>query len=190
MRKVLFLDACVRPESRTRRLGQHILSRLEGQVETLDLASLGLEPLSLPRLRRRDALIAAGRYDDPMFRLARQYREADELVIAAPCWDMSFPAVLKLYFESVMVLGLTFSYTAEGLPMGLCQARRLLYAVTAGGSLEGQNLGFEYVRTLTRTYHGIREAHCFSADNLDVIGVDPEAVLARACAEIDRVLSV
>jgi len=38
-----------------------------------------------------DALIAAGSFDDPMFALARQFAAADEVVIAAPLWDLSFP---------------------------------------------------------------------------------------------------
>lgn len=70
--------------------------------------------------------------------------------------------------------------------MGLCHAKRLFYVTTAGGPLEGQNLGFSYVRALTATYHGIQDAICFSAENLDLVGADPDAILAGAMARIDR----
>ena len=60
-----------------------------------------------------------------MFELARQFAAADQIVIAAPYWDLSFPAALKQYFEQINVLGITFAYTPEGVPKGLCRARKL-----------------------------------------------------------------
>ena len=41
-----------------------------------------------------------------MFDLAKQFAEADEVIIAAPFWDLSFPAALKQYFEQINVLGI------------------------------------------------------------------------------------
>ena len=40
-----------------------------------------------------------------MFDLASQFQQADEIVIAAPYWDLSFPAILKLYLENIYVTG-------------------------------------------------------------------------------------
>ena len=183
--RILFLDACVRPESRTRLLARRLLSHLDGKTETLNLYQTDLAPLTLEALNRRNAFVNAGLYSDPMFRYARQYRAADQIVIAAPYWDMSFPSILKVYCEAVMVLGLTFDYTPEGIPRGLCRARKLWYVTTAGGPIGSQNLGYDYVKALVNTYHGISDTACFSAENLDVIGIDPDAILARAMAEID-----
>ena len=36
------------------------------------------------------------------------------IVIAAPYWDLSFPAVLKTYLEQINVLGVTFDYSDDG----------------------------------------------------------------------------
>ena len=37
------------------------------------------------------------------------------------------------YFEQINVLGITFVYTPEGYPKGLCRAKALYYVTTAGG---------------------------------------------------------
>ena len=59
-----------------------------------------------------------------MFSLAKEFAIADTIVIAAPYYDLSFPAMLKQYFEQINVLGVTFTYSDSGIPEGLCKARR------------------------------------------------------------------
>lgn len=104
-------------------------------------------------------------------------------MIAAPYWDLSFPSLLKVYLEQICIVGLTFQYTPEGIPEGLCKARRIIYVTTAGGPIY-QNMGYDYVKALADTFFGIPETVCFSAQNLDVIGADVEGILQKAEAEI------
>lgn len=52
-------------------------------------------------IAKRDALLAEKKYDDEMFRYARQFAAADRIVIAAPLWDLSFPAQLKVYLRCI-----------------------------------------------------------------------------------------
>ena len=59
----------------------------------------------------RTKMLADGAFQDPLFGLARQFAAADRIVIAAPYWDLSFPAALKQYVEQINVLGITFIYT-------------------------------------------------------------------------------
>ena len=103
---VLYVNACVREESRTERLAKTLLKRLGGASEAVKLSEEDLRPLSEEILNRRTELIERHDYSDPMFRLARQFQQADEIVIAAPYWDLSFPAILKLYLENIYVTGL------------------------------------------------------------------------------------
>ena len=105
---ILFVNACVRKESRTLVLAKDILSREDGTVTEVDLTKENLLPLNRESLELRDRLLKAGRRDDPMFRYARQFAEADEIVIAAPFWDLSFPSMLKIYMEQITVTGVTF----------------------------------------------------------------------------------
>ncbi len=130
---ILYVNACVRSESRTDRIARVLLGRLGGKQEEVRLSEDTPEPLSAKRLARRTALIERGDYADPMFRYARQFQRADTIVIAAPYWDLSFPAVLRTYLENVYVTGLVSEYTPEGIPHGLCRARKLWYVTTAGG---------------------------------------------------------
>ncbi len=116
-------------------------------------------------------------FSPDLFRYARQFAEADEIIIAAPYWDLLFPAVLRTYFEMVTVTGVTFYYTPEGIPKGLCKASRILYVMTAGGPVGDYNFGFDYVKALAHTFYGIPETICVKAENLDIVGADPEKIL-------------
>ena len=49
-----------------------------------------------------------------MFRYARQFAAADKIVIAAPLWDLSFPAQLKVYLENIYVTGIVTKYSDAG----------------------------------------------------------------------------
>ena len=102
--------------------------------------------------------------------MANQFARADEIVIAAPFWDLSFPAALKQYFEQINVLGITFMYTPEGLPKGLCRASKLYYVMTAGGMYVPEEYGFGYVRALARNFYGIEDVKLIKAVGLDIAG--------------------
>ena len=126
---------------------------------------------------KRDLLAAKGDFSDPMFDYAKQFMAADTIVIAAPFWDLSFPAALKQYFEQVNAIGITFRYTETGEPQGLCKAEKLYYVTTAGGPIYSDAFGYGYVKALAQTFYGIPETEMISAENLDVIGADVEAIL-------------
>lgn len=188
MEQILLINACVRPESRTKRLTQHVMERLNGNVEEIDLAQENIQPLNYETMQQRDKLLEAGDHEADMLRYARQFAAADTIVIAAPYWDLSFPAMVKNYLEAVTVQGVTFYYNEEGIPQGLCKAQRVFYIMTAGGPAEGFNFGFDYVKGLCQMLYGIGNVKCFKAEMLDVIGMDVEAILQRTMDEIDETL--
>ncbi len=177
---ILFIDACVRAESRTRRLAEKYLSKLDGEVETVRLDEIVFPVANEDFLSRRDRLIAEGASDDDMFALAAQFARADEIVIAAPLWDLSFPASLKQYFEQINVIGVTFYYTPEGVPSGLCLAKRLTYVTTCGGDYFPEEFGFGYVKALAENFYGIKEVNLIKAVGLDIRGADVEGIMASA----------
>lgn len=177
---ILFIDACVRAESRTRRLAEKYLSKLDGEVETVRLDEIVFPVANEDFLSRRDRLIAEGASDDGMFALAAQFARADEIVIAAPLWDLSFPASLKQYFEQINVIGVTFYYTPEGVPSGLCLAKRLTYVTTCGGDYFPEEFGFGYVKALAENFYGIKEVNLIKAVGLDIRGADVEGIMASA----------
>lgn len=183
---ILYVNACVREESRTKRLAEHLLRRLGGPVEEVRLTELRFSPTDQSFLRQRDALTERGEFGHPVFAQARQFAAADTVVVAAPFWDLSFPAALKQYFERVNAVGVTFSYSPEGVPVGLCRAKRLYYVTTAGGPILSAEYGYGYVRALATGFYGIPETMLVKAEGLDIVGADVEAILRQTEREIDR----
>ena len=188
MEQLLFVNACVRGNrSRSLKLARRFLegwqkAHPDGAITEVDLCKDRPVPQYTEVLAERDELWAAGRLDHPMFDLARQFAEADTLVIAAPFWDLSFPASLRQYLEQVNVPGITFRYTEEGIPVSLCRARRLYYVTTAGGYYFPEEYGYGYVKVLPENFYGISDVRLIRAAGLDIEGIDAEQIL-RECME-------
>ncbi len=179
----LFINACVRKGSRTRRLAEvHMGADREAWKEVY-LPSIDFPRVDEAFLTWRDACIEKGDYSSPVFDLAKDFAAAEEIVVAAPFWDLSFPSTLKQYFEQVCVLGITFIYTEDGQPRGLCRAKRLTYVTTAGGPVYSADYGYGYVRALATIFYGIPETRLIKAENLDILGADVEALLKAAMEE-------
>ena len=177
MKNILLVNACVRENSRTRYLADKVLNKLGGNIKEVDLEKENIKPLLSETLKCRDALIAKGAYDDEIFRFARDFANADTVVVAAPYWDLSFPSLIKIYFENVSVLGIAFDYSKDGTPRGLCKAEKLYYVTTAGGYIGENNLGFDYVKTLSETLFGIKSFELIKAEGLDIEGADVIKIL-------------
>lgn len=189
MSKLLFVNACPRPSSRTLELAERVLSRLHGSVEEVRLYDEVIPPLDQAGILARDASVKAGDLSAPILRFARQFAQADTVVVAAPYWDLLFPAVVRSYFEAVTVTGVTFRYSPEGIPIGLCSAKRLIYVTTAGGPIGAYNFGYDYVKALAHLYYGIPEVMCFTAENLDIVGADVPGIMADAKKGVDAALN-
>lgn len=183
---ILFINACVRSNSRTRRLADAYLEGLNDSVTEVKLWECDFNKVDEAYLNKRDELIRRGSFDDPMFELARQFATADRIVIAAPFWDLSFPASLKQYIELINVLGITFIYTETGEPKGLCRADKLTFITTAGGYYFPEEFGFGYIKALAENFYGIGQVELIKATGLDIVGNDPEKILEKSIDEIRR----
>ena len=180
--KILFIDACVSAHtpSRTKILCERYLEQYRQQgaeIKELQLTELGLKPLTAAEVAARTELSKVG-FEAEMFALARQFRAADLVVVGAPYWDLSFPSVLKIYIEHIMVTGLTFQYVGSEA-VGLCQAEKLVYIMTAGGFVGEQNFGYDYMRAIGNML-GIRQSELICAEGLDLPGADVDAILKQA----------
>jgi FMN-dependent NADH-azoreductase len=179
MSKILFVNVCTRECSRTLELANYVVNKLDGDIEQLKLYDIELAPVDLQKMEIRDKAKAEGDFSAAEFDLAKQFANADTIVIAAPYWDLMFPSLLKVYFENITVNGLTFFYNEKGIPQGLCKAERLIYVTTAGGHIV-HNFGFEYASSLAKAFYGIKRVECVSAEGLDILGADVEAILNKA----------
>ncbi len=186
MTGVLFIDCCIRGEqSRTRMLAEGFLAALDRrsdiQIERLTLMDEPLVPFQNGFFRQREELLEAGELDHPRFRYAHQFKAAERVVIAAPFWDLSFPALLKVYIENLCVQGITFDCDEKNGTYGVCKAERMLFLTTRGGALEGSPMdnGTKYLSDMAK-FFGIPRFGHIAADGLD-LGLEPvEAILNRA----------
>lgn len=180
---ILYINSCVREDSRTDKIARAVLEKLGGEYTEVYLPNENLELLSRERLEKRTRLIAQGDYSDEMFCYAKQLAAADKIVISAPYWDLSFPALLKLYIENIYVTGIVSEYGTDGRPHGLCKAKELIYVTTAGGPYV-PNYSFAYIKDLAENYLGIEKATLIKAEMLDVDGFNADEIVTKTIAEL------
>ena len=185
---ILFINACVREGSPTKRLADHVLAGMEDK----DIREVRVWELDLPKvdeafINKRNECSQKADFSDPVFDLGKDFAAADTIVIAAPYNDLSFPSMLKQYLEQICVVGLTFFYNEQDQPETLCRAKKLYYVTTAGGPIISDAYGYGYVRELVQTFFGIPETTQVKAEMLDIIGYDAEAILAETIRAYDEV---
>ena len=188
MKKLLYIDACIRnAESRTKRIASPIVEALKEryEVETLCLNEMELEIVKEDLIRRRNN----GRIDPVVMGWAEKVRDADRIVIAAPFWDMSFPAALKNFFELCSIFDVTFK-SDDKTCFGNCRAEKLLYITTRGMDIAtGDPLeqATPYLKALSWLW-GIGPLQVVSAQNMDY---STEEEIERKIGEaIDRGLEI
>lgn len=186
---VLFINACVREKSRTLRLAKYLTDKFDDEVKEVKLSEIEFPHMDETFLAFRDKCVQTGDYSDKIFGLAKDFAAADTIVVAAPYWDLSFPATVKQYFEQVTVLGLTFSYDENGVVHGLCNAKKLYYVMTAGGQVYKADYGFGYVNALAQSFYGITDTLLIKAEGLDIEYINTESVISSAERAIDRLFA-
>ncbi|MBP1558734.1 MAG: NAD(P)H-dependent oxidoreductase [Oscillospiraceae bacterium] len=188
MKKLLYIDACIRnAESRTKRIATPIVEALKEryEVETLCLNEMELEIVKEDLIRCRNN----GRIDPVVMGWAEKVRDADRIVIAAPFWDMSFPAALKNFFELCSIFDVTFK-SDDKTCFGNCRAEKLLYITTRGMDIATGDVleqATPYLKALSWLW-GIGPLQVVSAQNMDY---STEEEIERKIGEaIDRGLEI
>ena len=177
---LLFINGCIRENSRTEALCRRYLAGLtpEYQVEEVKTVQLDLPPLNGAALAQRDADLRQDHLDGQSYALARQFAAADRILIAAPYWDCLFPAALRLYLEHICVAGITFSYGEEGAMIKTCRADRMTYVTTCGGFLSKPSAVECLVREMGKLF-SIADVRFYAAEGLDVFPEQVPAALSR-----------
>lgn len=169
MKKLLYIDACTRnAESRTKRIAEPVIESLRNSydITTLTLNDLDLTVVQEELIRKRNG----GDVDPTVMRWAETVRDADRIVIAAPFWDMSFPAALKVFFELCSIFNVTFTSDNKTCH-GNCKAEKLLYITTRGMNIAtGDPLeqATPYLKALSWLW-GIGPLQVIAAQNMDYV---------------------
>ncbi len=182
---VLVIDCCIRGKlSATRKLYESCIDIIakDKDIKILELCKENISPLNAEDIELRDCIVMKGQFDHEMLKYAVEFKKSDEIVIAAPYWDLSFPSLLKIYLEHVSVNGITFGYEGSDC-VGYCKADRLYYFSTCGGFIGEKHLGAEYVQALGKMF-GINEFYSYGIEGLDIDKEERDNILDRGIKEI------
>ena len=184
MKKLLFVNACVRSEhSRTLHIAERYIDTLKAK-DDIEVTEKNLCRESLSFITDSDFDPESGELRSGQnAALAREFAEADEIVIAAPFWEFMFPAIFSCYLEAVSIPGIVFEYTPEG-SRGLCRAESLTYIYSAGNVLSDRDkLCEEYMKRMSELY-GIENFVAVYADGLDIETNSPEDIVREVCMKL------
>lgn len=167
MQKLIVIDACMRDgDSRTKRILEPIIGELSKRYDIERIALDGKDYSAVGRKVLAER--ADGYVPDEIVETAKRIAEADRLVIAAPFWDMSFPAILKVFIEQVSLFNITFKDNGKECE-GLCKCKRVMYITTRGMNIKtGDPLesATPYIKALSFLW-GLGEVITVAAENLD-----------------------
>ncbi|MGL5348594.1 MAG: FMN-dependent NADH-azoreductase [Peptostreptococcaceae bacterium] len=185
MSKVLFIKANPKPdqESNTFRLANVFMEAYKennpnDEIITLDLYEENIKNLDGKTIEK----IFSGEENEAT-KHAKLFAACDKYVIAAPMWNLSFPAILKSYIDYVSYVGITFKYTEEGA-VGLLanQGKKAVHIVSRGGMYtEGPMKEFEMGDSYLRTILGF-----FGVYDVETIAFELTNVLKGNELEIAR----
>lgn len=182
MKKCLYIDCCIRRnESRTKQLADAFFENLKGyEIKHLVLEDEDLKPLVGDFFLNRQELLDKRDLNNPRFDYAHEFANADMVVMAAPFWDLNFPALLKIYIENISVDGITFGTSEKGL-VGLCKGDNLIYFTTRGGIYKDSPLetADHYLSSFV-PFFGFKKYTSIAADGMDIVGYDGVGSLNEA----------
>jgi FMN-dependent NADH-azoreductase len=148
MSTILQLNAGVNyPESTTRMLAQEVIDAIRTPDTQIVVRDLTVNLPSVFGIDLLNATRAAGTSPAELAALAESDTLVDELVaadtvvIAAPLYNFSIPATLKLWIDQIARAGRTFSYSDRG-PVGLLTGKRAFVVIASGGVPLGSPMDF------------------------------------------------
>lgn len=170
------------------------------EVETLDLFTHDLPAVEGQNIESKYRLMI-GRPIDPdhapswrqMELLIEQFLKADICLISSPMWNFSVPYVLKYYIDAIVQPGYLFRYNEQGVPVGLCQDKKVVCITTRGGDYsegspmhpyDSQEL---YLRSILK-FIGVTEPRFIHAQPMNMGPALRDAAIAAALEET-RVLA-
>lgn len=169
MKKLVYIDACIRDkDSRTKKVATPIINELKKKydVTTFCINDLKLDIVQNELINKR----LSGDIPEYVMEWATTIQNADRVVIAAPFWDMSIPASLKVFIELCSILNVTFK-SDDKTCYGNCKSEKLLYITTRGMDISTNDeldQGTSYLKALSFLW-GLGEVFVISCQNMDYV---------------------
>jgi len=121
-----------------------------------------------------------------MDRMTAQLKAADIVVVAFPMHNFGLPALVKAWFDSVLLKGQTWDMNASGY-VGLMKGKQALILNTSGGAYEGPMAGWEHAVSLAKvefTFMGYETIEAITAPGMNANPAKAPEVIAAAVAKI------
>ena len=172
MKKIIYVNSIIRKEeSRTKRVIDGILDGVMDKVtiKEIDLNTLNLNPYNEVSYEKK----VKNGTEDVFYNLSKEIAESDGLIIAAPFWDMSIPAMLKSFLEKISLFEVMF-VSDDKQCNGIAKCPFMYYVTTRGMNIkDGDELeqGTSYLKALCWLW-GIKTFAVTSCSNFDYL---PEA---------------
>ncbi len=185
MKTVLFINGCVREShSRTLQIANTYIQTLK-EREDIHLIERNLIKEDIHFVTNAQFDQTTGQLLERNATLAKEFANADEIIFAAPYWEFMFPAIVSCYIEMISIVGITFTYTANG-SVGLCKAISLVYVYTAGDELqESDKTNEAYLKRLTKLF-GIPTYSSIHATGLDVDPRRAQHIVDKVCTNLKK----
>ena len=127
-----------------------------------------------------------------MDKYTQQLLSADNVVLAFPMFNFSFPAVVKAWFDSVMLKGKTWDLDDNGY-VGLLKDKKALVLSTSGGIYNEElgTAGWEHAFSLGVTEFGFMgfETDLVTAQGMNMLNPeDAQAAVENAKDEVKKVV--
>lgn len=110
-----------------------------------------------------------------------QFVEADKYIFQSSMWNLGIQPLVKAYFDTVMIAGKTFKYTAEG-PVGLMTGKKAIHIHGTGG-VYSNTTGIEHSDSYVTTvlgFMGIEVAPTIWVEGIDYNPSQKEEIMAAA----------
>lgn len=201
MVKTLVIQYTPRGErSNTKKLLDHFLEKVKGKsdVEIVDLTqdvpdNFLVENLSV-YYRRNYGGEEVSKEDEKLMekmdRMTNQLKDADVVVVAFPMFNFSLPAIVKAWFDSVMLKGETWDMGGSGFK-GLMHGKKALVIGTSGGVYEGEWSSNEHAFSLAKAefvFMGYDSVKTVVGQGLNMMPEKKDAILDKSMEEIDEVV--
>lgn len=136
------------------------------EIEVLDLYKENIRCLTEKDLETMN------NKDSEMYKYAKQFANADKYIFSAPMWNLSFPAILKVYIDYITLTDVTFKYTEKG-PVGILKNKKAMHIVTRGGlysaaPMSDFEMGDRYLKTLL-AFLGVTDTQIVELELTDVL---------------------
>lgn len=183
MSKVLFVNACNTAESYSHQIAsvfvdEYTKKHANDEIETINLYEEDVKFLTVSEIKKRQSLNYKENKDEETFKYVKQFLEADKIIIAAPFWNLSIPAILHAYLEHIAIDGVTYQSTLKG-SVGLSQGKKIVHIVTRGIYSSSVEYGDSYLRAFFASL-GIKDFRTIALEGTKVHKGQEEAFFNRS----------